>query len=126
MSILSNILTKIFPGNKSEAAASQSSASVASAAPTSVPSSVSSVDVNSVVSGYAAKKGETLNWKSSIVDLLKALDLDSSLNSRKELAKELHFSGDTNDSASMNIWLHKQVMQKLAANGGKIPADLQH
>jgi hypothetical protein len=56
---------------------------------------------------------------------MKLLNLDSSLGSRKELAKELGYPGDMNDSASMNIWLHKQVMQKLAANGGKVPADLK-
>ncbi|HBI67994.1 MAG TPA: DUF3597 domain-containing protein, partial [Massilia sp.] len=61
----------------------------------------------------------------SIVDLMKLLDLDSSLAARKELAAELHYTGDTSDSASMNIWLHKQVMKKLAENGGKVPSDLQ-
>jgi hypothetical protein len=65
-----------------------------------------------------------LNWRTSIVDTLKALGVDSSLEHRKELARELKYSGDTNDSASMNVWLHKQVMQALAANGGKLPADL--
>jgi hypothetical protein len=62
----------------------------------------------------------------TIVDLMKALDIDSSLTARKELAKELGYTGDTSDSANMNIWLHKQVMAKLAANGGKVPADLKH
>ena len=70
-------------------------------------------------------QASSLNWKTSIVDLLKLLDLDSSLQSRKELAAELHYTGDTSDSASMNIWLHRQVMNKLAANGGKVPADLK-
>jgi hypothetical protein len=60
----------------------------------------------------------------SIVDLMKLLGLDSSLSARKQLAKDLNYTGDTNNSAAMNIWLHKQVMQKLAANGGKVPADL--
>jgi hypothetical protein len=68
---------------------------------------------------------EKLDWRKSIVDLMKLLKLDSSLTARKELAKELHYSGDMNDSASMNIWLHKQVMQKLAENGGKVPEDLK-
>ena len=68
---------------------------------------------------------EKLNWKQSIVDLMKLLGLDSSLAARKELAKELHYTGDTNDSATMNVWLHKQVMTKLAANGGKLPADIK-
>src|SRR6185437_8283648 len=74
----------------------------------------------------AAKKGEKLEWRTSIVDLMKALDIDSSLAARKELAKELGYSGDTNDSATMNIWLHKQVMAKLAANGGKLPPEIKH
>jgi len=72
-----------------------------------------------------AAKGEKLEWRTSIVDLMKALDIDSSFAARKELAKELGYTGDSNDSASMNIWLHKQVMAKLAANGGKLPADVK-
>jgi hypothetical protein len=84
-----------------------------------------SVDVNAVLTDMAAKNGQNLNWKQSIVDLMKLLGLDSSLQARKELAQELNYSGDTNDSASMNIWLHKQVMKKLAENGGKVPAELQ-
>jgi hypothetical protein len=74
----------------------------------------------------AAKKAEKLEWRTSIVDLMKALDIDSSLGARKELAKELNYTGDSNDSASMNVWLHKQVMAKLAANGGKLPPDIKH
>ena len=66
-----------------------------------------------------------MNWRTSIVDLLKLLDLDSSLAARKELAQELHYTGDTGDSAAMNIWLHKQVMHKLEENGGKVPAELK-
>ena len=68
--------------------------------------------------------GQTLDWRKSIVDLMKLLGLDSSLTARKELASELHYTGDTNDSASMNIWLHKEVMKKFAENGGKVPSDL--
>ncbi len=71
-------------------------------------------------------RGEKLEWRTSIVDLMKALDIDSSLTARKELAKELGYTGDSNDSASMNIWLHKQVMTKLAANGGKLPPEIKH
>jgi hypothetical protein len=73
----------------------------------------------------ASKAGQTLDWRHSIVDLMKLLGLDSSLAARKELAQELGYTGDTNDSASMNIWLHKQVMTKLAENGGKVPAELR-
>ena len=73
----------------------------------------------------AAQSSERLNWRQSIVDLMKLVNLDSSLAARKELAQELNYSGDMNDSASMNIWLHKQVMIKLAENGGKVPDDLR-
>ena len=83
------------------------------------------VDVEAVLNGMASSAGQPLNWRSSIVDLLKLLGLDSSLQSRKELAAELNYTGDTDDSATMNIWLHRQVMNKLAANGGKVPADLK-
>ena len=84
------------------------------------------MDVSSILNKAVAGKSEKLEWKTSIVDLMKALDIDSSLTARKELAKELGYSGDTNDSATMNIWLHKQVIAKLAANGGKLSADLHH
>jgi hypothetical protein len=83
------------------------------------------VDVEAVLSGMDKNAGQKLDWRHSIVDLMKLLNLDSSLSARKELAQELHYTGDTNDSASMNIWLHKQVMQKLAENGGKVPDSLR-
>lgn len=83
------------------------------------------VDVEEILTNKQKASGQQLNWRTSIVDLLKLLDLDSSLQARKELAAELHYTGDTSDSATMNIWLHKQVMKKLAENGGKVPADLQ-
>jgi hypothetical protein len=79
-----------------------------------------------VLVDLASKNAEKLNWRTSIVDLMKLLQLDSSLAARKELAQELHFTGDTNDSASMNIWLHRQVMIKLAENGGKVPEELKN
>jgi hypothetical protein len=82
------------------------------------------VDVASVLDGLSAKSSEKLDWKKSIVDLMKLVGMDSSLSARKELATELGYTGDQNDSAAMNIWLHKQVMKKLAENGGKVPADL--
>ncbi len=90
------------------------------------PAAASGVDVEAVLTKLASQNREKLDWRHSIVDLMKLLNLDSSLSARKELAKELHYSGDTNDSASMNIWLHREVMQKLAENGGKVPADLMH
>jgi len=84
-----------------------------------------SVDVAAVLNGLNAKSQQKLNWQTSIVDLMKLVGMDSSLQHRKELAGELGYTGDTNDSATMNIWLHKAVMVKLAANGGKVPANLQ-
>ncbi len=101
------------------------SASTPSSAPSAAPAAT--VDVAAIVDkAVAAHKGEKLEWRTSIVDLMKALDIDSSLAARKDLAKELGYSGDTNDSASMNVWLHKQVMSKLAANGGKLPPEIKH
>ena len=135
MGILSNIFHKIFPGSHPAvqtggavaAPAAPPAAPQAPAAPAAAPAPapMQEVDVEQVLSNMQAQSGQQLNWRSSIVDLLKLLNLDSSLQSRKELAAELHYSGDTNDSASMNIWLHRQVMNKLAANGGKVPADLK-
>ena len=84
------------------------------------------VDVEAILNAKLQASGQQLNWRTSIVDLLKLLDIDSSLQARKELAKELGYTGDSNDSASMNIWLHKQVMTKLAANGGKLPPEIKH
>lgn len=79
------------------------------------------VDVVAVLTNLADQSDEKLDWRRSIVDLMKLLDLDSSLAARKQLAQELHYSGSLSDSASMNVWLHRQVMQKLAENGGKVP-----
>ena len=76
--------------------------------------------------GLAGRSSERLDWRRSIVDLMKLINLDSSLAARKELAQELNYTGDMNDSASMNIWLHKQVMIKLAENGGNVPDELKH
>ncbi len=84
------------------------------------------VDVAPILDKAVAAKGEKLEWRTSIVDLMKALDIDSSFSARKELAKELGYTGDSNDSASMNIWLHKQMMTKFAANGGKLPPEIKH
>ena len=98
--------------------------SSAAAAPAAKPAQT--VDVAPILDKAVAAKKEKLEWRTSIVDLMKALDIDSSLSARKELAKELGYSGDTNDSASMNVWLHKQVMAKLAANGGRLPPEIKH
>jgi hypothetical protein len=82
------------------------------------------VDIEQVLDGMAANNPQKLNWRTSIVDLMKLVGMDSTLQERKELADELGYSGDKSDTAAMNIWLHKQVMKKLQENGGKVPADL--
>ncbi len=128
MSIFGSIMSKIFGHGSAQAAnASPTLAPSGSPTPTATPTSApaQTVDVAAIVDKAAAAKGEKLAWRTSIVYLMKALDLDSSLTARKQLAKELHYTGDTNDSATMNVWLHKQVMTKLAANGGKLPADIK-
>ena len=112
------------PSAAQPATPGQSKPSAADAAPPG-PAPSSSVDVEAVLTRLNAQKKQKLDWRHSIVDLMKLLDLDSSLAARKELAKELHYSGDTNDSATMNIWLHKQVMLKLAENGGRVPEELK-
>src|SRR5471032_2934167 len=117
MSIFGTILSKIFP--------SSHPANTAPADPAAPPAAAEPVDVEAVLTDMQANTSEQLNWRTSIVDLMKLLGLDSSLGARKELAGELHYSGDTNDSASMNIWLHKAVMEQLAANGGKVPDSLK-
>ena len=129
MGILATIFAKIashLPGAEAKPApaAPETPAAPAAAPVAPVPVALSDIDVNAVLSELAGKNPEKLDWKKSIVDLLKILGIDSSLTARKELAKELHYTGDTNDSASMNIWLHKQVIKKFAENGGKVPADL--
>ena len=126
MSIFGKIMGAIF-GGKAEAASATAGATVggttATTGATAAPAQT--VDVVPIIEAAVAKKKMKLNWRVSIVDLMTALDLDSSLAARKELAKELGYTGDTSDTAKMNIWLHKQVMQKLAANGGKVPDDLK-
>ena len=133
MSIFGKIMSAIFgakaaatpaaggaPGTGGSAGAGTGSA------PASAPAApAQSVDVAPILDKAVAAKKEKLAWRTSIVDLMKALDIDSSLGARKELAKELGYTGDTNDSATMNVWLHKQVMARLAANGGKLPADVK-
>ena len=129
MSIFGSIMSKIF-GSHEAAAAPASGAAATAGAPTQSTAgggspAAQNVDVEAVLTDLAAKNSQQLNWRTSIVDLMKLLNLDSSLHARQELARELHFSGDMNDSASMNIWLHKQVMHKLEENGGKVPDDLK-
>ena len=136
MSIFGTIMSAIFGSHASATPASggaatssstaASGASAGSAAGSSSASPGQTVDVAAIVDKAAAASGEKLAWRTSIVDLMKALKIDSSLTARKELAKELGYTGDTNDSATMNIWLHQQVMAKLAANGGKLPPEIKH
>jgi hypothetical protein len=136
MSIFGKIMSGIFGSKVDAAPASGGSAaggtpsaagSAAPAAPSAAPAAPpQSVDVAAILDKAVVAQKEKLEWRTSIVDLMKALDIDSSLAARKELAKELGYSGDTNDSATMNVWLHKQVMNKLAANGGKLPPEIKH
>jgi hypothetical protein len=112
------------PASSSTGSSAGTSTATASSSPAAAPAQT--VDVGAIVDKAAAASGEKLAWRTSIVDLMKALKIDSSLSARKELAKELGYTGDTNDSASMNVWLHKQVMAKLAANGGKLPPEIKH
>jgi hypothetical protein len=136
MGLLSNLMSKIFShagtavpvtGGTSAgqpvtgappATAAQPAAATATAAPPQT------VDIAVILDGMAAKNPEKLDWKRSIVDLMKLVGMDSSFGARKQLATELHYTGDPNDSAAMNVWLHKQVLIKLSENGGKVPAEL--
>ena len=137
MSIFGTILAKVF-GDHHQAAAPQGDAAppatptadagpsgaAAAGAPSPAAAAAGSVDVAAILDGMEDKSGQDLDWRKSIVDLMKLLGLDSSLSARKTLAGELHYTGDTDDSASMNMWLHKEVMQKFKDNGGKLSADL--
>lgn len=127
MGIFSSIKDAIF-GKKAvaaEPAAPAPATSAAPAAPAPAPDiSISEVDVVAILSAQAANAGQPLNWQSSIVDLMKLVGIDPSLDNRKQLAEELGYTGERNGSAEMNIWLHKAVMRELAANGGTVPADL--
>ena len=127
MSIFGKIMSKIF-GTSAAAAGSGATTSSGSSPTSPSPSSppAQTIDVAPILDKAVAAQKEKLEWRTSIVDLMKALNIDSSLSARKELAKELGYTGDMNDSASMNVWLHRQVMAKLAENGGKVPENLRH
>jgi hypothetical protein len=129
MSIFGNIMSAIFK-SASPAGTARPGTARPAAPPSAQPgatgtATMAQVDVADVLTKLASQNSEKLDWRRSIVDLMKLLNLDSSLAARKQLAQELRYTGDMNDSASMNVWLHKQVMQKLAENGGKVPADLR-
>ncbi|UWU16146.1 DUF3597 domain-containing protein [Rhizobium sullae] len=96
-------------------------ASAPSAAPSAAPAAV---DIAPILDAAVKKSGQKLDWRRSIVDLMKAVGMDASLSERKELAAELGYTGDAGDSAKMNMFLHKALMKKLSENGGKVPADL--
>jgi hypothetical protein len=136
MSIFGNIMSSIFGHAKAASAQSSSTAPGKPSGPSTTSTSATKtaaapagaktqVDVAAVLTELASKKKEKLDWRHSIVDLMKVLDLDSSLSARKELAKELNYTGQTKDTAAMNVWLQKQVMVKLAENGGKVPNSLK-
>lgn len=132
MGMFGNLMQKIFRGSaKAErpfdaapptAGIQPASTGGAASGPAAGP--ISQVDVAAVLDKLASENSQKLDWKHSIVDMMKLLDMDSSLSARKELATELNYTGDMNDSASMNMWLHKEVMKQLAANGGTVPAEL--
>jgi len=126
MGLLSNLMSKIF-SHAAPAAPAASGAGAAPAPSAAAPASAAAaqpVDVTAILDGMAAKNPEKLDWKHSIVDLMKLVGMDSSLTARKQLATELNYTGNQSDTATMNMWLQKQVLQKIAANGGKLPADL--
>jgi hypothetical protein len=132
MGIFQDLMGNIFqgaPAASAPPAPGATSDNASQPAPRAAPAAAqpaATIDIAAILDRMASESKQKLDWKHSIVDLMKALDIDSSLSARKELAKELGYTGDTNDSASMNIWLHKQVMSKLAANGGKLPPEIKH
>jgi uncharacterized protein DUF3597 len=135
MGIFGNIMSKIFgshaanatplPPSTSAPAPGATTGGSAPAAAGGQSATAAPVDVAAILDKAVAAQKEKLEWRTSIVDMMKALNLDSSLAARKELATELRYTGDTNDSAKMNVWLHQQMMKNLAANGGKLPADVK-
>jgi len=131
MSIFGSIVSAIFGSRAASAApapGSTSSTTAARPAATAAPpaGAMSRADVEAMIGKIAAEQSEKLNWRESIVDLMKLLKLDSSLTARKQLAQELGYTGALDGSAEMNVWLHKQVMTKLAESGGKVPDSLKH
>jgi hypothetical protein len=134
MSIFGNIMSAIFGGSAAAAPAKSGTGGAPGTAQQSPATpqtgtgaaTATRVDVAGIMDARAKQAKQKLDWRKSIVDLMKLLDMDSSLAARKQLAGELHYTGDTNDSAKMNVWLHRQVMIKLAENGGRIPEELKN
>ncbi|PYK96374.1 MAG: hypothetical protein DME32_17820 [Verrucomicrobia bacterium] len=112
------------PGAETQSATAPEQQAQAPVAPVAAVAPPPVVDVAAILNDLAKKNPEKRDWKRSIVDLMKLVGMDSSFTTRKQLAEELHYTGDPNDSASMNIWLHKEVLRKLAENGGKVPQEL--
>lgn len=123
MSIWEKLKAKIF-GRGEKAANPLPESTTRSPGAATAGTAIAVVDVEAVLEDLAAKNPQRLNWRTSIVDLMKLVGMESSLAERRELAQELGYTGSTADTASMNIWLHKQVLRKLAENGGKVPASL--
>lgn len=123
MGIFSNILGRIF-GHKPKAAPAPAPTPQAQPTPAPQAQAPAPVDIEAVLEDMSANNPQKLNWRTSIVDLMKLVGMESSLQERKDLADELGYTGDKSDSAAMNIWLHKAVLKKLAENGGKVPASL--
>lgn len=127
MNVLNTILSKVMPWVvKPEQATAAQAAPAAPATTSSGAAPAQHVDVEEILRGIETRSSQKFDWRHSIVDLMKMLDMDSDLTSRRQLAKELGYSGDTADSATMNLWLHKEVMRKLEENGGKIPDAMKH
>lgn len=126
MSIFGRIMDKLLGRKPAPAPAPAPSAPAAAtaAAPVTPPPPPVVVDIEAVLEELAAASKQKLNWRTSIVDLMKLVGMESSLAERRELAAELGYTGSTSDTATMNMWLHKQVLKKLAENGGKVPANL--
>ena len=124
MGLFNDLMSKIFGYSSGASASTASGAQSSAASGGGVGTATQTVDVAAILDGLVAKNPERLDWKHSIVDLMKLVGMDSSFTARKQLAAELHYTGDPNDSASMNIWLHKEVLKKLAENGGKVPQEL--
>jgi len=128
MSIFSRLKDKLFGTKVPDAAAAPApapTAPVPAPAAAATPAPVTPLlDVEAVLTFMATQNAQKLNWQTSIVDLMKLLGMESSLTERRELADELGFTGDKQDTATMNIWLHKEVMKQFAANGGHVPASM--
>ena len=127
MGIFGDLMSKIFhpsTGGSAQAAPAPSATKGTGEGPAATAQSIEAIDVSAILDKMASENKQKLDWRHSIVDLMKLVGIDSSLSARRELAADLKYSGDTGDTATMNLWLHKEVMRKLAENGGKVPQEL--